>query len=182
MSVSKEQELFEQAKKGDEQSFRRLFNLMYPALCSYAHYFIQSAVCAEEIVADVFVKVWRVKEGVDSGAIKAYLYRSVKNSSLNELSRQRIDTVSLENEVINEPEADTTPLQVLLAKEAHLRMNQLIDQLPERRRLIFTMSRVEGIPFREIAELLDISVRTVEDQVFKAVKYLREAYQKSGRI
>lgn len=174
-----EQELFERLKNGDYQAFKSLFHQFYPQLCVYADYYLQSSACAEELVSDLFLKIWTDRSKLEVANIRSYLYRATKNRSLNLLQKKGLATHLLRDDIEIPCGETESPLSRLLMKESHLKMNQLISQLPPRRRLIFTMSRVDGLPFKEIAALLDISIRTVEDQVFKAVKALKEAYHSS---
>ena len=173
-----EQQLLERMRDSNHAAFKELFYRYYQELCCYAEWHVRSRECAEELVSDLFVRLWENRASLAITNIRSYLYQSTKNRALNYLRKQVPATEPIEHyNDIRQPDGDS-PYQQLLLKESHKTMNRLIDDLPERRKIIFLMSRIDGLSYREIASLLKISVRTVEDQMLKAVKTLRSAFFK----
>lgn len=174
MAENQEIALFEQIQSGDKTAFDQLFRIYYQYLCNYAFQIIKEIEAAEEIVQDVFVGLWEKKETVDiHTSPKSYLFRSVHNRCLNQIKhidiRERYKAHNervighSENEVAIE--AEENELAVMIQKS--------IDELPPERKKIFKLSREQGLKNREIADQLGISVKTVENQMGKALKYLR---------
>lgn len=130
---------------------------------------------AEELVNDVFLAVWQKRDTLelDSG-LRAYLFTAVRNRCLNHLKKPRIIWESAADEDFPEPLAiDIT--ERMSAAETEALISQLINRLPLRCRQIFLLSRIEQLSHREIATLMDLSAKTVENQVGIALKYLKES-------
>jgi len=177
MNQFEEQTIFEELKKGSGQAFEQLFKRYYQALCSYATQLLQDHDVAEEIVQDFFVKFWEKRNSITiETSLKNYLFRSVKNLSLNRIKHEKIKIQHAQH-VIAEAEFtdhDDQFLEVDLRKD----IEESIAALPEKRREIFRLSREEGLKYREIAEKLNLSVKTVETQMGLAIKSLREKLKK----
>lgn len=167
--------LFQQMQHGDHAAFEALFYLYYRELCFFTEWHVRSKECAEELVSDLFIKLWEKRAVLQITNIRPYLYQAAKHNALNYLRKSKLVTEPIESHTHLQQSEAEGPYQQLLLKESHKEMNSLIDSLPERRKLIFVMSRIDGLSYSEIADLLDISIRTVEDQMFKAVKSLRSS-------
>lgn len=165
--------LIDRIKTGDEKAFEALFRAYYPILCSYATRIVNDAAVAEEIAQEVFVKMWERKESLlIDASVKNYLFRSVKNSCLNHLRHIKTEEEyikHIQSDQHDYPEQDYESKKELLAK-----IESGIAAMPEKRREIFKLSRQDGLKYREIAEKLNISVKTVEAQMGLALKHLRE--------
>ncbi|WP_297101714.1 RNA polymerase sigma-70 factor [uncultured Draconibacterium sp.] len=177
MNSFEENKLFENIQQGDEIAFERLFKLYYAYLCNFAIKIIDNDVAAEEIVQDFFVKFWerRADLSVES-SLKNYLFRSVKNLCLNHIKHNNIKFQHAQK-VIAESETNSFNndyIEVDLAAD----IAKSIEELPEKRREIFRLSREEGLKYREIAEKLNISIKTVEAQMSLAIKSLRDKLKK----
>jgi len=137
---------------------------------------------AEEIVQDVFYNVWKNRESIRiTQSWKSYLYRSVYNNSMMYLRKKRRE-VSLEEGLFPEKEGNSPdPFQELEFNEVSAVVSETISSLPERTREIFLLNRQEGLKYREIAERLSISVKTVEANMGRALKALRGSLEKYGR-
>ena len=177
MNSFEEKTLFENIQQGDEKAFEQLFKLYYSYLCNFAAKIVEDDVTGEEIVQDFFVKFWdrRNKLTVET-SLKNYLFRSVKNLCLNhikhnEIKLQHARTVISQSESSN---YNNDYIEVNLAED----IAKSIEELPEKRREIFRLSREEGLKYREIAEKLHISIKTVEIQMSLAIKSLRKKLQK----
>jgi RNA polymerase sigma-70 factor (ECF subfamily) len=155
--------------------FEKLFKLLYSKLCSYANLFLNDPDAAEDVVQEVFFKLWKNREELTiNTTVKSYLFRAVRNGCLNV-----IDHISVREayKMINEEDMKNTegnPVDETMVSELEDRIRQTIDKLPAERRRIFIMSRFDGMKYREIADQLNISVKTVENQMYQALKFLRE--------
>jgi RNA polymerase sigma-70 factor (ECF subfamily) len=177
MNSFEENNLFINIQQGDERAFEKLFKLYYGYLCNFATKIIADDVAAEEIVQEFFVKFWerRANLSVES-SLKNYLFRSVKNLCLNHIKHSNIKLQHAQK-VIAESETsnfNNDYIEVDLAAD----IAKSIEELPEKRREIFRLSREEGLKYREIAEKLNISIKTVEAQMSLAIKSLRDKLKK----
>ncbi|MEN8115644.1 MAG: RNA polymerase sigma-70 factor [Bacteroidota bacterium] len=173
MNPFEEKTLVDKLKTGDEKAFEQLFHKYYSHLCLFASKIIEDEIAAEEIVQDFFVKLWEKRDylSIDT-SVKNYFFRSVKNHCLNHIKHNNIKTRHAQ-QVIAEAEKNhfnDNFIEVDLAKK----LEESIQALPEKRREIFRLSREEGLKYREIAEKLNISIKTVEAQMGLAIKTLRE--------
>jgi len=159
----------------DVADFEKLFKSHYSQLCSYANLFLNDPDASEDIVQEVFFKLWKNRAELSiNTTIKSYLFRAVRNGCLNV-----IDHLSIRDayKVFNEEDINRSqenPIDETVVSELEQRIKETIDQLPTERRKIFILSRYEGLKYREIAEQLNISVKTVENQMYQALRFLRE--------
>ena len=161
-------------RAGDEKAFEQLFKVQYPVLCGYARKYLDDFDQAEEIVQEMFFSFWQKREKVEINiSLEAYLFRSVRNACLNYLKHLKIrEQYKLaNNQDIRQKEQEIHDSVVAL--ELQERIENVIDQLPTERKKIFKMSRFDELKYKEIAVKLNISVKTVEAQMSKALKYLR---------
>ena len=168
--------LVDRLRNKDKRAFELVYNEYFSILVSYAYRFLDTIEDAEEIVQEVFVKFWdKCDKLAPDSSVKSYLYRSVHNTCLNKIKHEKVKdgykhyvVQFMEDSVILEfEEGDGESLME--------RINREIDKLPPRCREIFKLSRFEGLKYQEIADHLEISVKTVEVQMGKALKVLREA-------
>lgn len=159
----------------DISGFESLFQVNYQPLCAAAYRIVQDKDIAEDIVQDVFINVWEKREILDiSISVKAYLFKSTINQSLNHIKKvsninQREARYSSEaGEDVNSTE------QIIALKETRQRIDAAINALPDGCRTVFILSRYEHLSYKEIASELGISVKTVENQMVKALKHLRK--------
>jgi RNA polymerase sigma-70 factor (ECF subfamily) len=169
-----ENHIAEQIRAGDEAVFEMVFRQYYQVLCGYAYRYLQDLDQSEEIVQEFFFKLWKKRaQFIIAGSIEAYLFRSIRNASFNALKHQKIrESYKRSNEQLRK-HIEGNPGDPLVALELQLKIDASVEKLPEQRKLVFKMSRYEGLKYREIAEKLGISVKTVEVQMGKALKYLR---------
>ena len=173
------QQLINGIKNGDVVAFEELYKQYYVFLCMIAEHIVRNPFDAEEIVSDVFVKLWNIREKIDiTTSIKAYLVRAVHNTSLNYLERYKISnklTDSLSNSDYEILAWDSDyPLGQLYEKEIKDILENGIKTLPDACRQIFILSRNENMKYSEIADKLGISVNTVKTQMKIALARLRE--------
>ncbi len=168
--------IFKRVKSGDVRAFETLFKSYYKPLCIYAVRYVGELEVAEEIVQDVFYTVWKKKEELSiTTSVKSYLYKAVLNKSLQYIEHLQVRNkyrdvlLALEND-----NASVNPSAVLEYGQLEEHIVKVIAELPERRRKIFSMSRFEGRKYSEIALSLSISVKTVEAEISKAIRTLKE--------
>jgi RNA polymerase sigma-70 factor, ECF subfamily len=159
---------------GDELAFEQAFRQYYERLCGYANSLLHDLDEAEEAVQSVFLKLWERREGLDiQTSLKSYLYRAVHNRCLN---RAKHEKVKREYEGYNAEQLRQNPAQasdLAIQNELQGRIEVAVASLPEQCRAVFKLSRHEGLKNQEIADQLGISVKTVENQMTKALKVLR---------
>lgn len=162
-------------RNGDEKAFRELFLVQYAGLCAYANKYLNDMDQAEETVQELFFNFWQKRERLEiSLSVEAYLFRSVRNACLNMLKHIKIREMyktTNEREIREMEEKHEIPIETSELEDA---IEVAIEAMPPERKRIFKMSRVDGMKYREIAQTLNLSVKTVEAQMGKALKYLRE--------
>lgn len=159
----------------DKKGFESLFKTYYSDLCSYAHHFLRDHAASEEIVQDIFFKLWTKRESLEiKSSIKSYLYQSTKNRCLNLIKHIEIRENYKDHNQSIRSEQEQYFAQEMEQVELNDKIQKAINALPTERQRIFRMSRFEDLKYKEIAEKLDISVKTVENQMGKALKFLRD--------
>ncbi len=163
--------------EGDIDTFREIFNREVPLLRAFAGKFVDRST-AQDIIQDVFLKIWMNRENFHIyESVRAYLFRAVRNRCLNYLERQKFvkmeDDRSLIDEQIREFSFFESPEQLYLEKELLNSVFEAIERLPEKSRQVFKLVYFENKKAAEIAEILQISVRTVETHIYKSLKFLR---------
>lgn len=159
-------------KLTDEKSFDLVFRTYYRQLCAFAMNYVDSIEEAEEIVQEVFAKVWDKIGTLDIKTTpKSYLYGAVRNSCFNFLKHQKVKQAYVAHELHVKKEGFESDR--LEAEEIGDAISTAVQKLPERCRMIFEKSKFEDKKYREIAEEMDISIKTVENQMGRALKFLR---------
>jgi RNA polymerase sigma-70 factor (ECF subfamily) len=176
-SDTSEQQWLSALRAGDEAVLRQIFDRHYPTLLGDIYRILPDEDTAQDIAQEVFVELWRKRSELDiHTSLRAYLRRAAVNRALNHLKTSR-------RLVLDEPEnrahaADTSARDITRKREQETLEDALhaaIETLPEKCRVVFSLSRFENLSHREIAEQLGISVKTIENQITKAMKLLREA-------
>ncbi|MEM9672172.1 MAG: RNA polymerase sigma-70 factor [Cyclobacteriaceae bacterium] len=156
-----------------EPLIEKYFRAYYAPLCQTVYKMVHSTAIAEDIVQDVFLKVWRSRDHLDQQqSIKSYLYRAAINTSLNYLEKTK-PSASLEDNVENSWGANSTD-EAIAYQETEQRIQAAIETLPPKCKIVFNLSRFEDQSYAEIAYTLGISVKAVEKHMGKALKILRE--------
>jgi RNA polymerase sigma-70 factor, ECF subfamily len=173
-SILDNRELLDRLRNGDETAFDSLFRNWYPSLVRASESIVHSRAIAEEIVQDVLLELWKRRENLaDDSSPQAYLFQSTRNRSLNHVRHERVEKAG--EPYARRPESmDSTAHSHVVEDEMQAAVRRAIDALPERCREIFDMSRTHGLKYAEIAVALGISVKTVEAQMGKALRILRE--------
>lgn len=169
-----ENDLIIRLKEGDQTAFELLFHFYYPGLVMYSTQFTSDRIEAEEIVQNFFIRFWqRHQQIIPTDSLKSYLFMSVKNGSLNFLKHKTIEekyirqmTELSNSHLVYDPD-------LYFVSELQEKIKSAIELLPEKCREIFIMNRIRGMRNEEIGIKLNISKRTVETQISKALKILR---------
>jgi RNA polymerase sigma-70 factor (ECF subfamily) len=167
--------LIKKVQRGDTLTFERLFRSYYASLCDYAQKFVKNPQAAEDQVQEVFVKIWEIrKDWNPQGTIKAYLYTAVRNQSLNYLKHKKIVDEWKQKEALSDTPIPFSPTEKRANfEEMNKWLQEAIQKLPEKRREIFELSRNHGLTYMEISKTLGISVKTVETQMGRSLRHLR---------
>ena len=165
------------AVNNDETSYRRLFDIFFPSLKRLAHCFLRSAELAEEAASDSMMVLWERRDQVmEIENIQVWLFVITRNRCLNLLKHQQaratssLDTIPIE---ISFPGKD--PEQICISSEMRKKMEKAVNALPHRCKLIFKLVKEEGLSYRETADILHISTKTVDAQLVTALNKLTQA-------
>lgn len=180
----REARIVEKIRKGDKQAFEVLFHQFYPGMCSYAESLVKKPEIAEEVVQDVFLNIWKNRLDLKINKDwKNYLYRSVFNNSMMYLRKTKKE-MSLDERWVESKHSDEGNVaDEMDASELNALLLFTLQSLPERTRNIFELNRYDGLKYKEIAVKLQISVKTVEANMGKALKALRaslDSYRKTA--
>ncbi|MFT3826405.1 MAG: RNA polymerase sigma-70 factor [Chitinophagaceae bacterium] len=166
------------ALHNDQQAYKLLYQHFYSSLYQFALSYLKSGPQAEEAVSDVFIKLWSKRAGlVRIQNLKLYLFVSTKNVALNYLRKQKRPLLQLEQYRVQFQSVYFDPEQMMVTAEMIRHVQEAIQQLPPRCQLIFKLVKEDGLKYREVAELLNLSVKTVENQMTTALRKIAHAVQ-----
>ena len=175
--------VFKKIKEGDIRTFEDLFRKHYTSLCMYSFSITGRKDISEEVVQDVFYNIWKERENIQTpSSLKNYLFGAVKNHSLryhNNLALQKRHSEYVQSNTNHD--ADMSPQELLEYKELENVVNNIIKKMPERRMKIFMMHRIDKKKYTEIANAYSVSVKTVEAELSKAYKTLRQGIEKYNK-
>ncbi len=160
----------------EEHEFELIFRKYYVRLCGFANKFIANTPEAEEIVQEVFLNIWAKKDRLKlDDQIKPYLFKSVQNLCFNFIEHQKVvdSYYSVIEVVYNNKKEEFDSYESVLFTEFQAKVDEAIGSLPEECRKIFKMSREDGLKYAEIADKLNLSVKTVETQMSRALLKLK---------
>ncbi len=160
-------------KGGDDKGIEILFQQYFNVLCLRAIRVVKHREIAEDLVQELFLEIWNKRDRINiTSSFKSYLSRSIVNRSLNWLRANKQVFEDAETGLMHK--TDNYSISAEIQKdELESYLNECIDELPEKCRLVFILSRYEELSYKEIANKLEISVKTVENQISKALKLLR---------
>lgn len=158
----------------DENAFELFFHVLNNSLIKFCVLYVHQREIAEEIVSDVFVKCWLNRKNLtEIQNPETYLFVAVKNQSLNHIKKySTIHLVQIEETNSVEFVNTYNPQKEIENKELIFRMDQAIAALPQQCRIVFRLIKEDGMKYKEVAEILNISPRTVQTQLFRAIKKL----------
>jgi RNA polymerase sigma-70 factor (family 1) len=161
----------------DERAYKQLFFLFYKPLKQFAFSSVKSKEMAEEIVSDVFLNIWKGRKHLEEiDNLKTYLYISTKNTSLKYLLKQHkqvaiaIDTLNIEIE-----SKDIHPDQMMITADMVKKITEAVNQLPPRCKLVYKFIKEDGLRYKEVAAILNISIKTIDNQLAIALKKIGAA-------
>lgn len=170
---SYEQSLIERIKSHDKKAFRILFDRYYRSLCFFACKYVSDLIVAEDLVQDLFVKLWDDSDSLNlERSLNSYLYKAVKNSCLNHLKHLQVENKYIQHK--QELESSTFFQEQMEQEELRRAIYSAIEKLPPSCKKVFELSRFDGLKHKEIAREMGISVNTVKAQMVKAIKTLRK--------
>jgi RNA polymerase sigma-70 factor (ECF subfamily) len=174
MRMLSDQELFLQIRQGDKKSFEMVFRAYYAPLCAFSKKYVKDPDDCEEIVQGFFLKLWEKRDTLEiTTSVRNYLFSSIRNRCLNHIKHAKIEQ-EYQSEILRMPETQIDPTNFIMEVALVDKIELSIAALPNRRREIFVLSREHGLKYREIADKLGISIKTVETQMGQALKELRE--------
>ncbi len=163
---------------GDQRAIDMLFDRYYSYLCNVVYRVINDSDYAEDVVQEIFMDIWKKREGINIQiSLRAYLRRAAVNRALNFLRKKRMKFDETEDAVVSIASPDVDGQGEMERDELEKRIHDCIEALPPKCKMVFSMSRFEDMSYREISEALDISIKTVENQISKALKILRSTIQ-----
>ncbi len=166
--------------QGDEAAFKTLYDHYSPRLFQFAYAIIHSREMAEEIVADVFLQIWHKRVRIGSlDNLNWYLHITTRNISYTYYRKNnRRKSFNFDEAVLSYYQVHATPEEILIGQEVLQVINQAINDLPPKCKLIFRLVKEDNLKYREVAELLHLTPKTVENQMGIAVKKIHEAIRK----
>ena len=167
--------LYNRIKDGNKFAFNAVFEKYYVDLCEFSFLMINSKQLAEEVVSDVLANIWIKKDSiVITQSLRAYLYKSTRNMTITYIRRKKKNTYNIEDGNDYNLTSGTNPETDIIQKEEAESIENILNIIPERSRMVFRMHRIDKLKYREISEILEISQKTVEKHMGKAIKILRE--------
>jgi RNA polymerase sigma-70 factor (ECF subfamily) len=167
--------ILDQLKEQPEIALKVLYDKFYNYICSVVYKMVGDSTLAEDISQEVFVEVWKRRDSLDVNlSLRGYLRRVAVNKTLNYIRAQKMNFED-EDTILQVPSTENSVQKILEAKDLERVINDSIDSLPERCRVVFGLSRFEELSYKEISSELGISVKTVENQISKALKLVRKA-------
>lgn len=172
--MQSDEENYRAIKEGNQIAFEMIFKTYYKPLCHYAHSFLNDKNEAEEVVQTTFIKIWEKKNELSvQSSLKAYLYSMVRNGCLNVIKHEKVKQLHAKWHVQETERSRELVEEKVLSNDLESKIYLAMKALPEQCRLVFQLSRFEELKYQEIADQLQISVKTVENQMGKALKIMR---------
>lgn len=165
------------ARTNDQQAYRELYLAFYPALLQFATGFTRSRQYAEEIVSDVFIAIWEKRTRLEHVSnLKLYLYTATRNTALNFITRHnKVAITELSELPVEIHSLQYDPERIFITSEMKKMIHDAVNNLPPRCKLIFKLVKEDELKYREVAELLKLSVKTVEAQMSIALQRIAQA-------
>ncbi len=177
-NLVKQEQLIKQLREGHERAYEALFTTYYKELVIHANRYLYDMEISKEIVQDLFVNLYEKRHNIEiNSSLRSYLYRAVQNRCINQINSMKIRDKYVNYVKTNNTEEENVIEKSIDASELEAALYSAISDLPPKCRMIFKMNRFEGLSNGEIAERLELSKRTVETQITKALKTLRTKLQ-----
>ena len=173
---SKEKYIIEGLRSGRESTYRQLFDQYYQKLVVFAYKYLDDLESARDIVQEFYLYLYESRQSISiQTSLKSYLYSAVKNRCLNQIKHEQVKEKHRNMRRSEANVSDPDLEEIMDAVELEARVYIIVSKLPEKCRQIYIMSRVDGKRNREIADELNLSIRTVETQISKALKSLKDS-------
>lgn len=173
--------LLQRVATGDQLAFRELYHSFHKRLHYFAFSMVKPKEAAEEIVEDVFIRLWNQRATITGVKnLKVYLYTATKNTALNYLSKKARESIvePFDNIDITLQETGISPEQIMITTETYQKIRAAVEALPPRCKMIFKLIREDGLKYKEVSEILHISINTIDAQMAIAVQRIAEAVRK----
>lgn len=173
--------LLQKVEAGDQLAFRELYHIYNTRLHYFAFALVKTREAAEEIVEDVFIRLWNQRSTITTiNNLRIYLYTATKNTALNYLAKKAKENIvePFDNIDITLQETGISPEQIMITAETYKKIRQAVETLPPRCKMIFKLIREDGLRYKEVAEILNISINTIDAQMAIAIQRITEAVRK----
>lgn len=168
-------DLARRIKYGEKSAYQKLFERYAPKIFHFSLSYLKNNADAEELVQDVFLKIWEKREILDGTQnIKAYIFKIAVNTIYDFIRRKNIEKSFNDFARVNFNKSSNTTWDTVIFEEMQATLDELISQMPEQRRRVFYLSKRKGLTNNEIAQKLNLSKRTVENQLYRAINFLKE--------
>lgn len=172
---SLEKNICESICNGDKNAFESVFKKYYKHLCAYANQIVADLDISEEIVQEMFFQLWQKRDSLSiETSLKSYLFRAIHNNCLNYIKHNKVKQAYSQQILYENNDSLDNHYLIDDSKELLGLIGKAVEKLPPERKKVFIMIRYEDRKYKEVAEILGISVKTVENQMGKAMKFLRE--------
>ena len=176
-SKTNDEELFLLIKQNNANALKVLFEKYFSSLCSFSYNYVKSVDLSEEVVSDVFYNIWIHRKTIKiKSSLKSYLFTATRNIALNLLAQEERHQEKLKIFNVQNKYSGNDPEGIYNIKELEDIIEKIIKQLPPKRQTVFRMSRLYGMSYKEIAEVLSISVNTVQNHMIKAIEFVANQY------
>ncbi len=170
-----DEELAARMRNDDQRAFELIYNRYFRKVFCFSVKYLQNRTDAEDLIQAVFINLWTHRKSLDvNQPVKSYIFRSVVNQIYNYLKRRAVRTRFLEYELKRADQFSNQTYEQVYLNDLEKSVSDIVDILPPQQRRIFYLSRGKGYSYEKIAQKLDISVRTVENQIFRTLKIIRK--------
>jgi RNA polymerase sigma-70 factor, ECF subfamily len=177
-------EFVEKLRAGDLASYKQVFDIYYKDLLKYANRFLNDIESSRDLVQEVYCYMWEKRSTLSiESSLDSYLFRAVRNACINQIKRNKLKANYIQEFMLSVNSEGTFAIERksgydnLVEQDLKEMIESIVESLPAQRGNIFKLSRFKGLKNQEIADMYNISVRTVETQIFKALKVFREKLQ-----
>lgn len=168
-------DLARRIKYGEKDAYQELFERYAPKIFNFSLAYLKNKADAEELVQDVFLKIWEKREILDAAQnVKAYLFKIAINTIYDFIRRKNIENAFNDFAKVNSNSTSNNTWDTIVYEEMQSTLDELISKMPEQRRRVFYLSRNKGLSNDEIAQKMELSKRTVENQLYRATGFLKE--------